>query len=134
LIRTIHRRRGGHPKGGKMYKAIIERLERIVGSRMQSVQVSLNWWEEAPKCTQELLSIRLNDKGEPDPEGRYGIAVVDRKAEVPKNPYSGINIDSAQVKAGYLYVTKDLRQGFDECKEAMLKAGFVKELKEVSNG
>jgi len=82
----------------------------------------------------KILSIRLNDKGEPDPEGRYGIAVVDRKAEVPKNPYSGINIDSAQVKAGYLYVTKDLRQGFDECKEAMLKAGFVKELKEVSNG
>jgi len=28
----------------------------------------------------QILSIRLNDKGEPDPVRRYGIAVVDRKA------------------------------------------------------
>jgi len=62
-----------------MYKAIRERLERIVGSRMQSVQICLNWWEESPKCTQEILSIRLNDKGEPDPMGEWEIVARNRK-------------------------------------------------------
>jgi len=29
-----------------------------------------------------ILSIRLNDKGEPDPEGRYAVKVVDLKAGI----------------------------------------------------
>jgi hypothetical protein len=34
---------------------------------------------DVPSLLEQLLSIRLNDKLEPDPEGRYGIAIVDRE-------------------------------------------------------
>jgi len=60
-----------------------------------------------------ILSIRLNDKGEPDPEGRYAVKVVDLKAGLPE--------------------TNDTRWGV-EVQQDMLKAGFVKEIKEATDG
>lgn len=91
-------------------------------------------WESTPDYIKmgnleravQILSIRLNDKGEPDPEGRYGIAVVDRKAELP---YSNLREIPHGIQKAFKN-WEDAEPRLREFAEDMLKVGFVKEIKE----
>jgi len=72
----------------------------------------------------KILSIRLNDKGEPDPEGRYAVKVVDLAEKLPDMElyYEG--------KKLYFHPESIEAQYYKLAQQDMLSAGFVKEIKE----
>jgi hypothetical protein len=99
---------------------ITEAIRERVATHLFRLYCPLGVWELAPPVQKDdyygwadqLLSIRLNDKLKPDPEGRYGIAVVDRKAEIP-NFYPE-------------YATACCKQSIRDYKKKL--KGFVKEV------
>jgi len=76
----------------------------------------------------KLLSIRLNNKGEPDPEGRYAVKVVDLAEKLPDMElyYEG--------KKLYFHPESIEAQYYKLAQQDMLSAGFVKEIKEATDG
>lgn len=74
----------------------------------------------------EILSIRLNDKGEPDPEGRYAVKVVDLKASVPPfTPYKIFVETSGNRPKDIVYHMGQLQR-----QETLIEAGFARIVEE----
>jgi len=97
----------------------------------------LDSWDDTPETVREsyrknadqILSIRLNDKGDPDPEGRYGIAVVDRGAALPDYPIAvTTELGLSAEEARFRQMQGNANYGLAQLD--MLKAGFVLEIKE----
>jgi len=115
-----------------MYKAIIKRVAKhlcawdagyIAMDEFSEETLEIHWDNCATDDKAEflqraavILSIR-----EPDPEGRYAVKVVDLKVELPECPDYGYGV-AAAAWCQKIYG------------EAMLKAGFVKEIKEATDG
>jgi hypothetical protein len=119
-----------------MYKAIMDRVAGIVDKDRHDIDMYFDVPPEEMTLPSpndrayEILSIRgdiVDGKWVDKPDGRFGIAVVDRKAKPPDNKFYREMHDPNEPVTGYHSVYRESQQD-------MLKAGFVKEVSRDGEG